>query len=145
MTAQERIGLEIKRLSPAEWVLAYPVVAQLRTLDEPEFLDRVRRQSFTGYELIAACEGGRIIGVIGMRPVHTLARGPHLHIDDLVVAASARRSGAGRALMDFAEAEARARGMNAIFLDARPDAVSFYESQHYVLHPAPSMKKTLVP
>jgi hypothetical protein len=26
MTEQRRIGLEIRRLSPTEWVLAYPVV-----------------------------------------------------------------------------------------------------------------------
>ncbi|WP_429446964.1 GNAT family N-acetyltransferase [Paraburkholderia sp. 40] len=108
-----------------------PVVVQLSTLDEPEFLDRVRRQSLSGYELVAAFRGERIIGVIGMRPVHTLARGPHLHIDDLVVDATARGSGAGRQLVNFAEAETHARGMNAIFLDERPDAVRFCERERY--------------
>ena len=64
---------------------------------------------------------------MGMRPVHTLARGPHLHVDDLVVDAAVRGSGAGHALMAYAEADARAREMSAVFLDARPDAIPFYE------------------
>ena len=81
--------------------------------------------------------------MLGMRPVHTLARGAHLHIDDLVVDEAARGSGAGRSLMAYAESDARARGMTAVFLDARPEAIPFYEREEYLLHPAPSMKKVL--
>lgn len=124
-------------------MLAYPVIAQLRSLDAPVFLERTRRQSHSGYELVAAFDDGTIIGVMGMRPVHTLARGAHLHIDDLVVDAAGRGTGVGRSLMAYAEADARARGMTAIFLDARPDAIPFYERESFVLHPAPSMKKVL--
>jgi ribosomal protein S18 acetylase RimI-like enzyme len=142
---RSNILLEIRRLTPAEWSHAYPVIAQLRSLDEAEFLARARRQSHSGYELVAAFLDGKIIGVLGMRPVHTLARGPHLHVDDLVVDAAVRGSGAGRALMDYAERDARARGMTAVFLDARPDAVAFYERENYALHAAPSMKKVLAP
>lgn len=78
-----------------------------------------------------------------MRPVHTLARGSHLHIDDLVVDANRRHTGAGQALLDYAELEARHRGMSAVFLDARQDAIAFYEKQSYTFHRAPSMKKTM--
>lgn len=135
--------LEIRRLAPAEWHHAFLIIAQLRSLDEAEFLHRVRRQSYSGYELAGAFQGGRLVGVIGMRPVHTLARGGHLHVDDLVVDAQARRSGAGRALLAFAETDARARGMTAVFLDARQDAIPFYERENYEFHSAPSMKKLL--
>ncbi|RKE39962.1 acetyltransferase (GNAT) family protein [Paraburkholderia sp. BL23I1N1] len=135
--------LDVRRLSPAEWAQAFPVIAQLRSLDEVEFLKRARRQSHSGYELVGAFQEGKLIGVMGMRPVHTLARGSHLHIDDLVVDAETRGSGAGRALMEYAETDALARDMTAVFLDARPDAVPFYERQNFVLHPAPSMKKVL--
>ena len=145
MTDQSRSELEIRRLSPPEWMHAYPVITQLRSLEEAEFLERARRQSHSGYELVAAFDGGKIVGVMGMRPVHTLARGAHLHIDDLVVDAAARGSGVGRSLMEYAEIDARARGMSAIFLDARPDAIAFYERESYVLHAAPSMKKALIP
>ncbi|MGT2457920.1 GNAT family N-acetyltransferase [Cupriavidus basilensis] len=145
MTEHRCSRLEIRRLSPPEWMQAYPVIAQLRSLEEPEFLERTRLQSYSGYELVAAFRDGKIFGVMGMRPVHTLARGAHLHIDDLVVDAAGRGSGVGRSLMEYAEADARARGMTAIFLDAKPDAVPFYERENYVLHPAPSMKKALLP
>ncbi|TCW85765.1 GNAT family N-acetyltransferase [Burkholderia sp. SRS-46] len=86
-----------------------------------------------------------MIGVMGMRPVHTLARGAHLHIDDLVVDSMGRGSGVGRSLIEYAESDARARGMTAIFLDARPDAIPFYERESFVRHASPSMKKVLVP
>jgi GNAT superfamily N-acetyltransferase len=133
----------VRRLGPDEWRTAFPIVAQLRQLDEEEFIGRVRRQSYGGYELVGAFENGKLIGVMGMRPVHTLARGPHLHVDDLVVDETARRSGAGRALLDFAERDARARGMTAIFLDARPEAIPFYEALSYASHTSPSMKKVI--
>ncbi|ACC73864.1 GCN5-related N-acetyltransferase [Paraburkholderia phymatum STM815] len=115
----------------------------MRSLDEAAFLRCVTRQSYSGYELVGAFIDGELIGLLGMRPVHTLARGAFLHVDDLVVAERHRGSGAGRALMDYAEADARARDMNWVFLDAKPDAVTFYEQRDYVLHPAPSMKKAL--
>lgn len=132
------------RIEPSAWARAFPLIRQLRAaLDEAEFLQRVRRQSHGGYELVGAYRDGRLIGVMGMRPVHTLARGPHLHVDDLVVDEAVRGSGAGRALMAYAEADARARGMGAVFLDARPDAIPFYEREQYTLHAAPSMKKVI--
>lgn len=134
------------RIEPFAWAQAFPLIKQLRAaLDEAEFLQRVRRQSHGGYELVGAYRDGRLIGVMGMRPVHTLARGPHLHVDDLVVDEAVRGSGAGRALMAYAEADARARGMGAVFLDARPDAIPFYEREQYTLHPAPSMRKLIGP
>lgn len=143
MTASGRIRVNVRRLIPTEWPHAFPVIVQLRSLGEAEFLQRVRRQAHTGYELVGAFEVDVLIGVMGMRPVHTLARGAHLHIDDLVVDANARGSGAGRALMDYAEADAQAREMTAVFLDAHPDAVPFYERQNFALHRAPSMKKVI--
>lgn len=135
--------LTLSRIEPSAWAQAFPLIKQLRALDEAEFLQRVRRQSHSGYELVGAYRDGKLIGVMGMRPVHTLARGPHLHVDDLVVDEAVRGSGAGRAVMAYAEADARARGMGAVFLDARPDAIPFYEREQYTLHPAPSMKKLI--
>jgi GNAT superfamily N-acetyltransferase len=133
-----------RRLEPREWAAVFPIVAQLRPhLDAAEFLARVRRQSHSGYELVGAFRNGRLIGLLGMRPVHTLVRGPHLHVDDIVIEESERRAGGGRALMAFAEADARARGMTAVFLDARPAAIGFYQAIGYELHTTPSMKKIL--
>jgi GNAT superfamily N-acetyltransferase len=137
-------GLQIRRLEPREWEDVFPIIAQLRPgLDQEEFLRRVGRQSHAGYELVGAFRDGRLIGVLGMRPVHTLVRGPHLHVDDIVIREEERRSGGGRALMSYAEADARARGMTAVFLDARPQAIEFYKTLGFDLHTTPSMKKTL--
>lgn len=143
MNTSSSAAIVIRRISQVEWPQAFSVISELRKLEEADFLRRVLRQSYSGYELIGAFRAGKLIGVLGMRPVHTLARGAYLHVDDLVVATDARGSGAGHALMEYAEADARAREMSAIFLDARPEAVAFYESRKFVLHPAPSMKKLI--
>jgi N-acetylglutamate synthase-like GNAT family acetyltransferase len=136
--------LQVRRLEPREWASVFPIIAQLRThLGAEEFLALARRQSHSGYELVGAFRAGRLIGVLGMRPVHTLVRGPHLHIDDIVIDEAERKSSGGRALMAYAEADARARGMTSVFLDARPEAIGFYQAVGYEMHPVPSMKKLL--
>jgi GNAT superfamily N-acetyltransferase len=137
-------NLQVRRLEPREWAATLPLIVQLRPhLDSAEFLRRIERQSYSGYELVGAFRDGRLIGVLGMRPVHTLMRGPHLHIDDIVVDEPERKSGGGRALMDFAQDDARARGMVAVFLDAKPNAIGFYQTLGFALHTAPSMRKPL--
>ena len=131
----------VRRLATSEIVSAYPVLSQLRTLDEDAFVRAVHRQMFGGYELVGAFLAGRLVGVMGTRPVHTLARGAFLHIDDLVVDEQHRGQGIGRALIAFAEQDARTREMSALFLDSRDIAVSFYEKLGFGLHQSPSMRK----
>ena len=143
MTIRRKLEVHVRRLLQHEWALAFPVISQLRLLDEAEYLRRIAIQSLASFELVGAFAGERLIGVLGMRPVHTLARGPYVHVDDLIVSKEARGSGAGHVLMEFAEVDARERGMKAVFLDARPEAVPFYESRDYALHSAPSMKKAI--
>ncbi len=136
--------IRVRRLEPREWGVAYPIMVQLRPhLDPASFLDRVRRQSQAGYELVGAFRAEVLVGVLGIRPVHTLARGAYLHVDDLVVDASVRGSGTGRALIEYAESDARARGMGALFLDARKEAIPFYERLGYGFHPSPSMTRKI--
>jgi GNAT superfamily N-acetyltransferase len=136
--------IHIRRLEPREWADTFPIVVQLRPhLDKEEFVRRVRRQTHNGYELIGAFRDGRLIGLLGVRPVHTLMRGAHLHVDDIVVEEAEQKSGCGRALMKYAEEDAKARGMNLVFLDARAEAIDFYKRIGFVLHTAPSMRKTL--
>jgi ribosomal protein S18 acetylase RimI-like enzyme len=135
---------EIRRLEPREWAGVFSIVTQLRAhLTKEQFLLQVRQQSHGGYELVGAFRSGRIVGMLGMRPVHTLARGAHLHVDDIIVDEAEQKTGCGRALMKYAEADARARGMAAVFLDARPAAIGFYKALGYDLHATPSMKKVL--
>jgi ribosomal protein S18 acetylase RimI-like enzyme len=79
-----------------------------------------------------------------MRPVATLARGSHLHVDDLVVDNTQRGSGIGAALMEYAERYARDHGLAAVFLDSRADVVGFYDRLGYSAHPAQLMRKSVL-
>src|SRR2546421_12330548 len=98
---------EVRRLEPREWAEVFSIVVQLRPhLTEEEFLRQVRQQSHGGYELVGAFRGGRIVGVLGMRPVHTLPRGPHLPVDDIISELAGRPTGGGQAQMIYVEAEA---------------------------------------
>ena len=135
--------MNIRRLNSKEIADAYSVVSELRDkLEIADFIAQVLRQQQSGYELIAAFDP-EIIGVLGMRPVHTLARGWHLHIDDLVVSQKRRKQGIGRALLSFAEADAKHRGMSAIYLDAVKDAFGFYQDFGYSPHVVTLMRKHL--
>src|SRR5579862_6944291 len=99
--------MTIRFLNDSEVAACYPVVSELRThLEREEFLRRVALQKEAGYRLAAAFDP-EIVGVIGMRPVRTLARGWHLHVDDLVVTEKRRKDGVGKALLEFAELQAR--------------------------------------
>jgi len=80
---------------------------------------------------------------MGFRPAHTLAMGFHLHIDDLVVDETLRGKGIGKALLGFAENEARSKNMNSMLLNTRRSAIPFYENNEFIHVPSPSMKKTL--
>lgn len=123
---------------------AFEVIRELRGhLDLAEYLARVGRQRAAGYELVGAFEGERILGVLGMRPMEMLSRGKFLHVDDLVTTEAARRGGVGRALLAFAENDAWLRGLTAVFLDSRPEAVGFYERCEFAARPTTLMKKNL--
>ena len=140
------IAYTVRRLERTEWPLAFRVIHELRNhLSETDYLDRLGRmcERFE-YELIAAFDSsGQIVGAMGMRPLETLARGWHMHIDDLVTSQSVQRRNVGTALLQYAEEVARNRGMSGLFLDSRPTAQGFYEKRGFVLHPPLVMKKTI--
>lgn len=133
--------LELATLNAEQQAEAFALIVQLREhLDREEYLRRVRVQQAAGYQLVGAWLDGALVGVMGMRPVHTLARGPHLHIDDLVVDAAARGTGIGSALLRHALEQARARGLVAVFLDSRPEVIEFYRAHGFAEHSATLMR-----
>ena len=75
--------------------------------------------------------------------VRTIARGEHLHVDDLVVTAAARGRGIGAALLSTIEAAARADGCRSVFLDSRPEVLGFYATAGYAPHTAVLVRKPL--
>lgn len=133
--------ITIRPLNHEEWPQVYPLITELRTqLLENEFLDFLSKQTAQGYVLAGAFLDGKIVGLVGYRPVSTLARGTHLHIDDLVVSPAYRGQGIGDKLMDFAEAFGNSF-CRPMFLDSRPDVVKFYEKRGYEPHAATLMRK----
>jgi GNAT superfamily N-acetyltransferase len=134
--------LEIRLTAPSEWPLLAKLACDLRPhLDASAFLERARLQDIYGYQLHAAFQGGIPVGVMGARACCTLSRGPFLQIDDLVVDESQRGAGIGRHMMDYAEAFARSRGLGALYLEARPTAIGFYEKLGLDRHPSPVMRR----
>jgi GNAT superfamily N-acetyltransferase len=120
---------------------ALQIMRQLRpSLDKAAFLQHLRGQS--GYRLIGSFTP-MLSGLIGMRVVETLARGRYLHVDDLIVAESYRGQGIGRALMSFAEGEARRLDCSAVFLDSFGAVLPFYEKHGYASHDSTLVRKPL--
>jgi ribosomal protein S18 acetylase RimI-like enzyme len=139
-------GIDIRAVAEAELAAAFAVLHELREqLDHATFVARLQRQAQQGYRLYGAFLGPLLVGLIGMRPVETMARGRHLHVDDLVVAGGRRGQGIGQRLLEFAERQAREQGLAAVFLDCRRQAIGFYQKLGYTFHTAPLMRKGLQP
>ena len=107
---------------------AFPLMSALRDrVREETFLAEVRRQQIEGYRLFGAFDGDRLVSLAGVRRSHTLARGEHLFVDDLVTAEAERGRGHGRALLAYLADRAAAEGIPRVYLDSRATAKGFYE------------------
>ena len=138
--------LEIRPLSgDAEIAAAYPLARQLRDrIREETFLAEVRRQAIQEYRLYGGYEDGRLVVLAGVRRSHTLSRGEHLFVDDLVTAEDARGRGHGRAMLEWLGRQAASEGIPRIYLDSRTTAKGFYERLGYTfLTSIPCWKETL--
>lgn len=119
----------------ADIVDAYPLMKALRDrISAATFVDEVRRQQERGYQLFGGFERGRLLVLAGIRRSHTLSRGDHLFVDDLVSDESVRGSGYGREMMRWLARRAAADGIPRIYLDARITAKGFYEKIGFVFH-----------
>jgi GNAT superfamily N-acetyltransferase len=107
---------------------AFPLMSALRDRIRSEtFVSEIRRQQLDGYELIGGFDDWRLVTLAGIRRSHTLSRGEHLFVDDLVTDESARGHGHGRAMIDWLVARARVERIPRIYLDSRFTARGFYE------------------
>jgi GNAT superfamily N-acetyltransferase len=137
--------ISIRPLSNTDITAAHLLLSELRSdLSHEALMAALSIQKKSGYFLVGAFDP-EMVGVIGLRPVHTLARGWHIHIDDLVVTQRRRKQGVGKALLDFAENEARKKGFSSLFLDAVEDALGFYTREGYHQHIVTLMKKNVIP
>ncbi|WP_163835384.1 GNAT family N-acetyltransferase [Spartinivicinus ruber] len=133
--------LTICRITRQQHEEAFSLMRELRSALEFEaFVARLERQQQHGYELHGAIEN-EIVGLIGFRDVETMARGPHIHVDDLVISKAQRSAGIGRKLMEYVESIASEKNLGGIFLDSRLDVVDFYKGLGYEFHKAQLMCK----
>jgi GNAT superfamily N-acetyltransferase len=114
---------------------AFPLMAALRDrIREDTFLAEIRRQQRDGYELIGGFDGDRLVTLAGIRRSHTLSRGEHLFVDDLVTDERVRGKGYGTQTIAWLKARARGDGVPRIYLDSRITARSFYERVGFTFH-----------
>lgn len=107
---------------------AFPLMAALRDrICAGTFLAEIRRQQAQGYELVGAFWNGRLAALAGVRRTHTLSRGEHLFIDDLVTEPALQGRGHATRLLQWLAARAAAEGVPRIHLDSRLTARGFYE------------------
>ena len=91
------------------------------------FLSQVRRQQVEGYRLFGGFDWERLVCLAGVRRSHTLSRGEHLFVDDLVTLDSERGRGRGAEMLRWLGDRARAEGVPRVYLDSRATAKGFYE------------------
>jgi GNAT superfamily N-acetyltransferase len=114
--------------SNVEITAAFPLMSVLRDRVRAEtFLAEVRRQQCHGYQLIGAFDEDILVALAGIRRAHTLSRGEHLFVDDLVTDERARGQGHGAALLRWIADRAAAEGLERLYLDSRVTAKGFYE------------------
>jgi GNAT superfamily N-acetyltransferase len=107
---------------------AFPLMSALRDRIRAEtFVAEIRRQQQDGYELIGGFDEGRLVTLAGIRRSHTLSRGEHLFVDDLVTDESSRGRGYGRETMQWLASRAQTERIPRIYLDSRLTARGFYE------------------
>jgi GNAT superfamily N-acetyltransferase len=121
-----------RALSPTEWAPELP--ALLRHEIEPRLHDTATRAPAPTSRPVAVAEwNGAIVGLA----LVTFAGGapiPFAVIEDLVVGASYRSRGVGKAVMDWIAAEALARGIARLFLESGKDnhrAHEFFEREGF--------------
>ena len=114
--------------SESEIERAFPLMHELRDrIRAGTFLQEVRRQQNEGYVLAGGFADGQTpVCLAGFRIASTLARGPHLFVDDLVTSSQNRGRGYGTQMLRWLAAYAKERQIQRIYLDSRDTAAGFY-------------------
>ena len=115
----------------------WQVLLELRPhLIETEFVPTVKEMISEGYQLAFIEEDGKAVAAIGYRYLQYLYNGKHIYIDDLSTLPAARGKGYAGKLLDYVEAEARAKGYKAVTLDSghqRFDAHRLYLNKGFTI------------
>jgi GNAT superfamily N-acetyltransferase len=123
--------------SEADIVKCWQVLFELRPhLLAVEFSPMVTEMINEGYQLAFIEEDGKAVAAIGYRYLQYLYNGKHIYIDDLSTLPAYRGKGYAGKLLDFVEAEARAKGYKAVTLDSghhRFDAHRLYLNKGFTI------------
>jgi GNAT superfamily N-acetyltransferase len=118
----------------ADILAAFRLMSVLRDrIKADTFLAEIRRQQRDGYQLIGGFADGTLVALAGSRPGHTLSRGEHVFVDDLVTDPDRRGEGHGAAMLAWVAARAKAAGVPRVYLDSRLTARGFYEQVGFTM------------
>ena len=121
--------LDIRELSSdSEIAAAFSLMAEPRPhLEAGSFVAIVNRQRRDGYRLYGGFADARLVAMAGVRDAHTLMRGPHLFVDDLVTLRAEQGKRYGTAMLQWLATDASSRGIGRLYLDSRDTALGFYK------------------
>jgi len=103
----------------ADLVRIASVLLQLRPAFTQETLvARISEQQREGYRIAYVEAEGKVVCVAGYVVGTKLAWGKHIYVDDLVTDERHRSSGAGKTMIDWLKAQARALGCQSLQLDS---------------------------
>ena len=126
--------VEIRDARPEDAAELTELIGQLGYPTEPAaVVRRLERLGATGVDRVLVAEdGGRIVGLVGIHVSRSLEYdGDAAKISAIVVDESRRGTGVGRALVDAADAEARTRDCEVLWLttaERRAGAHAFYRA-----------------
>jgi acetyltransferase len=97
-------------------------IAPLKEMDARAYWEGVRGEMAQGLVLLAAHEGGRLVGSVQLAPASKANARHRAEVQKLLVLREFRGRGIGRVLMQRIEDEARALGRWLLVLDTATDA-----------------------
>ncbi|MCL4253193.1 MAG: GNAT family N-acetyltransferase [Anaerolineae bacterium] len=125
----------VELMTVEQFKSAFPVMRELRPMDEAEFLSLLQIMIPQGYRLLAVYEDDNStapVALAGFRQSTTLLNGRSIYIQDLVTAEGHRSKGYGKVLIDYIENIARGNNCDYLWLTSgihRNDAHNFYEEK----------------
>lgn len=125
-----------KILHPAWLLKAEAVHRQLRPSLPADYSGKIQRVTAGGATLVAAVDGGKVLGVALYRCYENTFSGIHFYVDDLVTDESQRSRGVGKFLLHYLEQEARKLGADCLALESgtqRQQAHKFYFREGFTI------------
>jgi GNAT superfamily N-acetyltransferase len=129
-------GPDGKVLDAVRLVAAEPVHRQLRPQIPQDYVGAMHGVFADGGEMAIALDGDRVAGVAVFRLFRNTHVGLRCYVDDLVTDEAQRSTGVGHALINWIEAEAKARGCPGVDLESgvqRSGAHRFYFREGFTI------------